>query len=287
MDELLSLEFIAKYLSPIQVKSILFVWSIVKCTFLLVVSIKLLRIFANGLFKKVLSRISVQERKQQLITLKTIIMHVIEAVIVAVYVMNMLNIFGIDVRPILATAGVMGVAIGFGSKRFVEDAISGLIILLEGQVRVGDYVEIQGVSGVVEKITIPLITIRSATTGSLCFMRCGYIDSIINYTMNYSYAFFAFDVAYKENVTHVINVLKSCFDEIRSNPEYSDKIIDDIEIFGLDEFKESSLCIKARIKTKPKEQWSVKREFNKMIKERFDKEGIEIPFNQLVITQAQ
>ena len=286
MDELLSLEFFAKYLSPIQIKTILFVWSIIKCTFLFVVSIKLIRFFANGITKKIVSKILVQERKQQLITLKSIILHTIEGIIFVIYVMNILNIFGIDVRPILATAGVMGVAIGFGAKRFVEDAISGIIILIEGQLRVGDYVEVQGVSGFVEKITIPLITVRSATTGALCFIRCGYIDSIINHTMNHSFAFFELDVAYKENVNHVFNVLRDCYKELISNPIYKEKVMDDIEIWGLDEFRESSICIKARIKTHPKEQWSVKREFNRIVKERFEKENIEIPFNQLVITEA-
>lgn len=284
MEELLNLDFFSEYLKPAHIKMIVFVWNIIKCTFLLVVSVKLIRFFSDKIFKKIISKIAAQERQQQIITLKTIALHAIELIIFMVYVMNMLNLFGIDVRPILATAGVMGVAIGFGAKRFVEDVISGIIILLEGQIRVGDYVEVQGVKGFVEKITLPLITVRSDTTGALCFIRCGYIDAIINHTMNYSYAFFEYDVAYKEDVGHVFKTLLKCFDILKSDGENKKKLLGELEIWGLDSFKESSLCIKARIKTQPKGQWSIKRSFNKIVKERFELENIEIPFNQLVVT---
>ena len=284
MDWLLDTYLFKEVLTGTQVKMIIFVWNIIKCTILLVVSVKLIRFAFDKLIKKIVSRIEAPERQQQLITLKTIILHAIEAIIFIIYIGNMLNLFGIDVRPILATAGVMGVAIGFGAKRFVEDVISGIIIIIEGQVRVGDYVEIGGVKGFVEKITLPLITVRSDTTGALCYIRCGYIDTIINHTMNYSYAFFEYDVAYKENVNHVFKTLYKCFDILVSNDEFRKKVIGELDIWGLDGFKESSICIKVRIKTQPKGQWSVKREFNKIVKERFELENIEIPFNQLVVT---
>ena len=286
MEELLSLNFFSEILKPAHIKMIVFVWNIIKCTILLVLSVKLIRFAFDKIFKNIVSKIEAQERQQQLITLKTIILHAIEAVIFIVYIGNMLNLFGIDVRPILATAGVMGVAIGFGAKRFVEDVISGIIILIEGQVRVGDYVEIGGVKGFVEKITLPLITVRSDTTGALCFIRCGYIDTILNHTMNYSYAFFEYDVAYKENVDHVYKVLLKSFEILKQDDENKKKILGELEIWGLDSFRESSICIKVRIKTQPKGQWSIKRAFNKIVKERFELENIEIPFNQLVVTNA-
>ena len=282
MEEFLNLEFFT--LRPEYIKIIVFVWSIIKCTILLLISIKFLRWILNKFYCKLINKIELEERKQQLLTLKTIICHASEFVIFAIYIMSMLFLFGIDVRPLLATAGVLGVAIGFGAKRFVEDIISGFIILIEGQIRVGDYVEVKGMTGTVEKITLPLITVRSDKTGAICFIRCGYIDTIINHTMNYSYAFFAFDVAYKENIEHVINTVKKCFQKLVENPEYNKLIKQDIEIFGLDEFKESSLCIKCRIKTQPKGQWIIRRAFNTIIKEEFEKENIEIPFNQIVVT---
>lgn len=284
MEELLNLDIFT--LKPEYIKIIVFIWNIIKCTILLVVTVKLLRWALDKFYKQITRRIESNERIQQFLTLKTIICHAIEAVIFAIYLMNMLFLFGIDVRPLLATAGVLGVAVGFGAKRFVEDIITGIIILIEGQIRVGDYVEVQGMTGFVEKITLPLITVRSDKTGAISFIRCGYIDSITNHTMHYSYAFFALDVAYKENVEHVVNTIKKSYRKLAENPEYKKLILQEIEIFGLDEFKESSLCIKCRIKTQPKGQWIIKRAFNKIIKEQFDAENIEIPFNQIVVTNA-
>ena len=110
MEELLNLDIFAQFLTPARIKVIVFIWNIIKCTVLLVVNVKILRFFATKILVK-------------------------------------LNLFGIDVRPIIATAGVMGVAVGFGAKRFVEDIISGIIILIEGQVRVGDYIEVGTLSG--------------------------------------------------------------------------------------------------------------------------------------------
>ena len=285
MEELLNLDFFVKYLNPVHIKAIVFVWNIFKCTLLFVIALKLISFFAKKIVNNIVKKVTVETRKQQLITFCAIIIHALKAVVFAVYVVSLLNIFGIDIRPILATAGVMGVAIGFGAKRFVEDVISGIIILLEGQVRVGDYVQIGAIEGVVEKITLPLITVRSTSSGALCYIRCGYIDSIINHTMEYAYVTYDFDVAYKENINHVLETLRKSFDILNKDIECSSKIIGNIDIFGLDAFKESPVCIKCRIKTQPNGQWFIKRKFNKIVKEQFELEGIEIPFNQLVVTK--
>ena len=278
----ISLNFIE--LRPEYIKIIVFIWSVIKCTILFLILLSATGFLCEKGFRQIILRLDSAERQRQVITLKTLIKHTIQAIIVTVYLINMLFLFGIDVRPLLATAGVMGIAIGFGAKRFVEDVLTGLMILIEGQIRVGDFVEIGGMKGFVERVTLSLVTIRSAETGAIHFIRCGYIDTVTNYTMNYSYAFFAFDVAYKENIDHVIKTIKKAYDILVENVEYNKVVKDDIEIYGLDEFKESSLCIKCRIKTQPKGQWTIKRAFNKIVKEQFDIEKIEIPFNQIVVT---
>ena len=282
MEELLKLEIL--HLKPEYIKMIVFVWNILKCTILLVVVVKALRFFGNNFFNSIATKFESEERRQQFLTLKTIKIHAVEFGIFAIYLMNILFIFGIDVRPLLATAGVLGVAIGFGAKRFVEDIITGLIILVEGQIRVGDYVEIQGMSGFVERITLPLITVRCDKTGAVYFIRCGYIDSIKNHTMQYSCAFFELDVAYKENIDHVFKIIKKAYQVLLKNAHYASLVDGEIEIWGLDSFQESSLRIRCRIKTQPKGQWTIKRAFNKIIKEQFELENIEIPFNQIVVT---
>ena len=273
-------------IDPEYIKFSVFIFDVLKCTFLFMVCMQLVKWVIERLFKKIAISIESPERVRQVLTLKTLLMHTLRGIIFAVYVGNLLSLFGIDVRPILATAGVMGVAIGFGAKRFVEDVITGLMILVEGQIRVGDYVEIQGMKGFVEKITLNLVTVRSDVTGAIYFIRCGYIDSIMNYTMNYSFASFYFDVAYKENIDHVIHTIEHAYSILCENEEYKKLILSDIEIFGLDKFKDSSLCIRCRIKTQPKGQWTIQRAFNKIIKEQFDAENIEIPFNQVVVTNV-
>lgn len=265
---------------------ILFIWRIIKCTGVFIIIFTVIKLVCSKLFGKIIQKIETGERQRQFLTLKAIIYHTLQGINVALYAMNILYLFGIDVRPIIATAGVLGIAIGFGSKRLVEDILSGIMILLQGQIRVGDYVQIDGASGFVEKITLPLITIRSVDSGAVSFIRCGCIDTVKNFTIAFSYAFFPFEVAYKENVDIVCASIKQAFKTLKNNPEYSPLILDDIEIFGLDEFKESSLLIKCRIKTQPKGQWTIKRAFNKIIKEQFEKDNIEIPFNQLVVTNV-
>ena len=199
--------------------------------------------------------------------------------------MYILNMLGVDIRPLLTAAGIVGVAVGFGAKRFVEDLITGLLIMLEGQIRVGDVVEINGMKGTVEKLNIKLVVLRDLD-GRVYYIRNGMIDVVINLTRDFSYAMFDIGVAYKENIAHVIDVLKELGDEFMQTEEYKDAVLEPIEIFGLDEFDDSAVIIKARIKTKPMEQWAVLRGFNLMIKERFDKLGIEFPFPQVTVHKA-
>lgn len=222
------------------------------------------------------------EFKKQLVTLKSIVKSIVDTIIAAFGVMYILNGLGVDIRPILTAAGVLGVAVGFGAKRFFEDIITGMSILLEGQVRVGDYIEISGNQGVVEKVDIKLIQLRD-TQGRVHYIRNGMVDTVVNYTRDYSYYVFDIGVAYKENVDNVINVLKEIDEDFRKNSKVKDYVLAPLEIFGLDSFDDSAVIIKARIRTSPIKQWEVGREFNKYIKAKFDEKGIEIPFPQRTV----
>ncbi|MBS6552863.1 MAG: mechanosensitive ion channel family protein [Candidatus Gastranaerophilaceae bacterium] len=222
------------------------------------------------------------EFKKQLVTLKSIVKSIVDTIIAAFGVMYILNGLGVDIRPILTAAGVLGVAVGFGAKRFFEDIITGMSILLEGQVRVGDYIEISGHQGVVEKVDIKLIQLRD-TQGRVHYIRNGMVDTVVNYTRDYSYYVFDIGVAYKENVDNVINVLKEIDEDFRKNSKVKDYVLAPLEIFGLDSFDDSAVIIKARIRTSPIKQWEVGREFNKYIKAKFDEKGIEIPFPQRTV----
>lgn len=240
----------------------------------------------NIFIDKIISRIQDSEMRKHYYTLRQLGIYLIDALIILFFITNILENFGIDMKPILATAGVLGVAVGFGGKKFVEDLFTGLSIILTGQIRVGDFVTVNNSTGTVEKVTLTMIVIRSFN-GDVHYLRNGQIDTIVNQTKDFSYPLFNFSVAYKSDIAHVIRVLKELGQEFRQMEEYSKYILSDLEVFGLNEFQDSAIVILARFKTTPHEQWMIKRKFNQMVKERFDKEGIEIPFPQVVVHEEE
>ena len=247
-------------------------------------ALKFIKITLTHAFEGIKRRAKDIESAKNFDTLKLISINAANFVLFVFAIINILNHLGVDVRPLITAAGVLGVAIGFGSKRFVEDLISGLTILFEGQIRVGDVVEIQGVTGTVEKITLTIIILRSID-GAAHFIRNGMVDMVTNFTRGFSYSLVEITVAYKENIAEVMRVLEKIGQDFSCEDEYKDKIIGPIEVLGLDKFNDSSISILIRFKTLPRVQWEVKRAFNLRIKEKFDELGIEIPFNQLVITE--
>ena len=253
-------------------------------TILFVVFIKLGNKTFNVFFDKIIAKLHDTEMKKQYQTLRQLGIYILDAILILFFTTNILGDFGIDMKPILATAGVVGVAVGFGGKKFVEDLLTGLSIIFSGQLRVGDYVTVNSSTGTVEKVTLTMIVLR-AYNGDVHYLRNGQIDTIINQTKNYSTPIFDIAVAYSTNINHVIRVLNELGKEIREMPEYGKYVLADIMISGLNEFQDSAIIVQCRLKTTPQEQWMIKRKFNQMIKERFEKEGIEIPFPQVVVNK--
>lgn len=185
--------------------------------------------------------------------------------------------FGIDVTPLLAGAGIVGLAFGFGGQYLIRDIINGIFILLEGQYRVNDVVKIGEHGGLVENVTLRTTTLRDLE-GRVIFIPNGEIKTVINFTKDYAQAVFDIGIAYKENVDKVMEVIKQLGKEMRKDPYFGRLILDDLEMFGVDNFADSQVTIKFRIKTVPIKQWEVAREFRRRIKNKFDELGIEIPF---------
>lgn len=210
--------------------------------------------------------------------LRTIIL-VVMSVMVGLVVLSQI---GIDITPLLAGAGVIGLAVGFGSQKLVQDVINGLFILAEDTISVGDIVQLDAHSGVVEEITIRHIRLRdfSANVITVPFSE---VKTVVNMTRDYSRYVFEIGIAYKEDVDEVIAVLQSLDEEMRADPRYAALILSPLEIIGLDKFADSAVILKARYMTIPTKQWEVGREFNRRIKKRFDEKGIEIPFPHLTI----
>jgi len=184
---------------------------------------------------------------------------------------------GVDTAPLLAGAGVVGLAIGFGSQALVRDIITGLFILIEDTVSVGDVVTAGGHTGVVEDISIRTIRLRDLA-GSVHVVPFGDVTTVINLTKDFSYAVLDIGVGYREDTDHVSAVIREVGEELRQDPEHGPKFLEPIEILGVDQLADSAVVIRARIKTKPILQWGIKREMNRRLKKRFDLEGIEIPF---------
>jgi small conductance mechanosensitive channel len=206
--------------------------------------------------------------------------------VLIIAVMITLNEIGIEIGPLIAGAGIVGLAIGFGAQNLVRDIISGLFIILENQVRVGDVAVINGTGGLVEKIKFRTIVLRDLS-GIVHVFPNGTITTLSNLTNEWSAYVFEIGVAYKENTDRVIKVMKEVGTTMFSEDEFKRIMLDEPEIFGVDKLDNSSVIIKGRIRTKPISQWKVGREYLRRIKLAFDKNNIEIPFPHRTIYFAE
>jgi len=184
---------------------------------------------------------------------------------------------GVDVGPVLAGAGILGLAVGFGAQNLVRDVIAGFFIILENQVRVGDVAQVNGTGGLVEDINFRTIILRDLG-GVVHVFPNGTIDTLSNMTKDWSAYVFEIGVAYKEDTDAVTAIIMEVTKGMREDPQFGRFIIADPEIFGVDDLGDSAVVIKGRLKTKPIKQWEVGRQFLRRIKYAFDQNGIEIPF---------
>ena len=184
---------------------------------------------------------------------------------------------GLNVAPLIAGAGIAGIAFGFGGQYLIRDLINGLFILIEGQYRINDVVKIGQYGGLVEDINLRITTLRDLE-GRVIIIPNGEVKEVVNFTKEYAQALLDIGVAYKENVDHVMEVIKEIGKGMRQDKYFGRLILGDVEMLGVDDFADSQVTIKFRMKTLPIKQWEVMREFRRRIKNRFDELGIEIPF---------
>jgi small conductance mechanosensitive channel len=217
------------------------------------------------------------ELGQRMRTLVPLARTVILIVLILMVTLIVLSELGVNIGPLLAGAGVLGLAISFGSQKLVQDVITGAFCLIEDAIAVGDVVSVAGLSGVVEGLSIRSIRLRDMT-GTVHTIPFSTVDTVSNMTKDFSFYVMEVGVAYREDTDHVCEVLKRVDTELRTNPDYAKELLEPLEILGVDQFADSAVIIKARLKTKPIKQWFVGREFNRLMKKAFDAEGIEIPF---------
>jgi small conductance mechanosensitive channel len=224
-----------------------------------------------------------EAQTQRINTLFRILKNFVSIAFLIVIIMLVLSELGIEIGPLIAAAGVVGLAVGFGAQTLVKDIITGLFIILEGQITIGDIVEVAGHSGRVEAITIRTVRLRDIN-GHLHVIPFSEVTTVKNITQDQDYHSFEIGVSYNEDVDHVIETLEKVGAELKKDKDFKSKINGEIEVFGLDKFEDSAIIIKGRIPTIHKQQWMVKREFNRRVKIAFDKNGIEIPFPQTTIS---
>ncbi|MFC2150451.1 mechanosensitive ion channel family protein [Calditrichota bacterium] len=215
-------------------------------------------------------------------TLGSVVNHVIHFTILAIGLAMVLGELGVEIGPIIAAAGVLGLAVGFGAQNLVKDVIAGFFILIEDQIRVGDVVQIAGKAGLVENVNLRVVIIRDAT-GAVHYVPNGNIDVVTNMTKDFSYYVIDMGVAYKEDVDQVINLMKQVAENLQADQAFGPDILEPMEILGLDKFGDSALIVRARLKTIPGKQWKTGREYNRRLKMKFDEKNIEIPFPHMTL----
>lgn len=226
------------------------------------------------------------ERSARARTLLPLLRNAILVLLVIVVGLTVLSEVGVNIAPLLAGAGVVGLAIGFGSQKLVQDLITGAFILFEDTISVGDVVKLGEHSGLVEAISIRTIRLRDLN-GSVHTIPFSAVSTVINMTKDFSFAVFDVRVSYREDTDRVVETLKEIGAGMQADPEFGKLIIEPLEVLGVDQLAPSEVVVKVRLKTYPVKQWSVGREFNRRMKRRFDELGIEIPFPHQTVHYRQ
>ena len=244
---------------------------------------KILRRVIDGMAKRTVDALETRnqkeskERVQRVTTLSGIGGKSVTIAIWATAIIMVLREAGFDVIPLLAGAGVVGLAIGLGAQNLIRDVISGAFLVVDNQMGVGDVVSINGTGGAVMEINLRTTVLRDFE-GVVHVFPNGTISTLSNRTRTFSHYVFDVGVAYKEDPDRVMHVLRDLGANLVEDPDWKDQILEPVEVLGLDRFEDSAIVIKMRVKTNVGKQWAVGREMNRRIKKRFDEEGIEIPF---------
>ncbi|HQS58710.1 MAG: mechanosensitive ion channel protein MscS [Gallionellales bacterium 35-53-114] len=249
---------------------------------LLHASSKLISSFKHYVTRRTLDAGSIKRAE----TLAQVFSHVSTLVILLISGMLILGELGISIAPILAAAGVVGLAVGFGAQTLIKDYFNGFFLLIEDQIRHGEVVEIGQNSGLVEEVTLRHVRLRDYS-GSVHFIPNSSITIVTNRSRDFSYSVIDIGVAYRENTDEVYELMRKVGSEMRTTPGIMDKIVEDLEIAGINDLADSAVIIRCRFKVLPLEQWGVRREFLYRIKKSFDAAGIEIPYPHLTLYAGQ
>jgi small conductance mechanosensitive channel len=247
-----------------------------------IVAGRLIRVFRGYMAKRTSG-----DELARIETLARVFRNTAAVIILLVAGMLVLGELGISVAPILATAGVAGIAIGFGAQSLVKNFFTGFFLLLDDQIRTGDVVEVAGKGGLVEEVTLRYVRLRDFE-GHVHFVPNGDISVVTNRTREYATAVIDVGVAYREDPDACFAVMREVAAKMRAEPEWAGRMPAEIEIVGVNKWADSAVILFARLKVVPPiQQWNVKREYLKRLKKAFDERGIEIPFPHLTVYAGQ
>lgn len=234
-------------------------------------------------FRSYMERRSDAEAIKRVGTLARAFRYIGTVVIAIVAAMLVMNELGISIAPVLATAGVAGIAIGFGAQSLVKDYFAGLFILIEDQIRQGDVVQIAGIGGLVEEVTLRHVRLRDFE-GHVHFVPNGEIKIVTNRTRDFAQAVIEVGVSYREDTDEALAVMREVGEAMRADPDWAPRLAADLEIIGVERWADSAVILRGRFKVVPPiEQWNVRREFLRRLKKAYDARGIEIPFPHLTL----
>jgi len=282
MSEFITPEFWTEVLSTVATWAIATIPSLLLTLVVGLVGLRVVRVLLKRTKATILHRLAekaedTSEQEKRVETIMSLIASFLRIVVWGIILMLILRNVGIDIGPLLAGAGIAGLAVGFGAQELVRDFISGIFILLENRIRDGDVAIINGVGGLVEEVGLRTVVLRDLS-GVVHVFQNGKIDTLSNMTKEWSAMVFDIGVAYKEDTDEVSRIMARVAEGLRSDPEYSEKILEPLEIMGVENFADSAVVVRARFKTKPLHQWAVGREYRRRLKKAFDEQGIEIPF---------
>ena len=217
-------------------------------------------------------------RVQRAKTMGTLLKSVVSGIIAAIVVTMMLSAIGLNIGPIIASAGIVGVALGFGSQTLVKDFLSGIFMIFEDQYGVGDVVDMgEGLSGTIEAVSLRVTRLRD-TNGTVWYVRNGELYRVGNMSQNWARAVLDVQVSAREDISRVRRVLGDVIHDLWEDDDYRGVVIEEPEIWGIEAITPDAITLRVTLKTAPMEQWRVARVLRERIKSRFDHEGIQAPY---------
>jgi small conductance mechanosensitive channel len=222
------------------------------------------------------------ERRKRAQTIARLVRRTLSGLIWTTAVLIILRELDVDITPVLTGAGIVGLAIGFGAQTLVRDVITGFFLIVEDQVRVGDVALVNGIGGFVEQINLRTLVLRDVE-GVVHVIPNGEIKTLANRTKDYSYYVIDLGIGIDADVDRIVSLVREAGAMVQADPVFAPSILDPVEVLGVDDFKESAVTLKMRIKTVPLKQWEVGRELRRRIKQVFDREGVRLPLPQLEV----